>query len=309
MMPAVSELTVSPRRGGKPRPHGVLACIRFDEVLVLQGTPVMGALFSMGALTWATTLNIAILAAGSFCLVAHVFVLNDWCAIHTDMRDPNRADWVFTARGIRDRAAAYLCALLLGVSLLLLATQGAAPLWIATSLAVLSTVYSGPWVAIKGVPLASSVLHFAAGVLHFLLGYSISHAVDLRGVAIGAFFALTFCAGHLTHEARDFRSDLLNGIRTNAVRFGPERTLAAGFLLFTAADALLAILASLRLVPSALVVVVAMYPVHLWWTMQTFRAGATFENIRRLQVRYRVFYAMLGGIMAVALMSVAIFGR
>jgi 4-hydroxybenzoate polyprenyltransferase len=34
-------------------------------------------------------LLLAVFAVGSCCLVAHVYVLNDWAGIHGDLRDPN----------------------------------------------------------------------------------------------------------------------------------------------------------------------------------------------------------------------------
>jgi 4-hydroxybenzoate polyprenyltransferase len=207
------------------------------------------------------------------------------------------------ARGINRTAIACLCTLLLGLSLLLLAPFGTTPLSIAVALAVLSALYSAPKFRVKGVPLLNSALHLAGGLLHFLMGYSVFRGVDWRSVAIGSFFALTFVAGHLTHEARDYASDLPNRIRTNAVRFGPARSLAAAFLVFTLADVLLIVLAARGVVPRVVLVTGALYPLHVWWTVRTSRAGLTFENIRRLQVRYRVLYAMIGLIMVASVVQ------
>jgi 4-hydroxybenzoate polyprenyltransferase len=287
----------------RPRLPRLLSCIRLDEVLLLQGTPLLGALFSLGTITTAKGLELLVLVAASSCLVAHVFVLNDWTGSSADLRDPNRAAQVFTARGITPRAAGALCISLLAVTLLLLIPFGPTAGSIAFALAILSALYSAPWFTMKGVPLASSVLHLTGGLLHFLLGYSLFHPLDARSLEIGSFFALTFAAGHLTHEARDCGSDLLNGIQTNAVKFGRARNLVAGFLLFTTADGLLFMLAIRGVVPHILVVVAGVYPLHLWWTLRTLAAGLTFENIRRLQVRYRVLYAIIGVIMVLAVSS------
>jgi len=278
----------------------LLSCIRLDEVLLLQGTPLLGALFSMGAITRAKGLEILLLVAASSCLVAHVFVLNDWTGSSADLRDPNRATQVFAARGVSRRAAGALCLALLTVSFLLLTSLGSTAVLLGFALAVLSALYSAPWFAMKGVPLASSAMHLIGGLLHFLLGYSLFHTLDVRSLEIGSFFALMFAAGHLTHETRDCGSDLLNGIQTNAVKFGRTRSFIAGFLLFTAADILLFILAVQGPVPRILVAVAAIYPLHAWWTLRTLAAGLTFENIRLLQVRYRVLYGVLGVIMVLA---------
>ncbi|HXI38418.1 MAG TPA: UbiA family prenyltransferase [Bryobacteraceae bacterium] len=302
MPPAQGTAIAANRRPVRSFLH-LLSCVRLDEVLVLQGTPLLGALFSMGTLTGAKCLKLLVFAAASSFLVAHVFVLNDWCGASTDLRDPNRTTRVFTARGIGRNEIRYLCATLLALTLLLLVPFGSAPLLIALALALLSALYSVPEFSMKGVPLLSSALHLLGGLLHFLLGYSIFRAPDWRGIEIGSFFALTFVAGHLTQEARDHKSDLYNRIRTNAVRFGPAPCFAAAFLLFTVADVLLFVLAQRGVLPRVLVLAAGFYPLHLWWTLQTMSAGLTFENIRRLQVRYRILYAVMGLIMIAALLE------
>lgn len=277
----------------------LLSCIRFDEVLVLQGSPLLGALFSIGRLTTEKAVALAVLAAGSFCLVAHILVLNDWSGTSADLRDPNRTTGVFLTKGMSRTEIGYLWMALLAMSLLLLSPLGLRTLVIALAIAGLSALYSAPAFHMKGVPLLSSALHLSGGILHFLLGYSLFRAVDGRGLEIGCFFALVFVAGHLTHEARDSESDLLNGIRTNAVTFGKARGFAAGLTLFTIADVLLVVLAVQGAVPRALVLVAALYPLHLYWSVRALRAGLTFESIRRLQVRYRALYAIIGLMMVV----------
>jgi hypothetical protein len=65
----------------------------------------------------------------------------------------------------------------------------------------------------------------------------------------------------------------------------------------------LVVLAVSGLVPRAMLSVALLYPLHLLWTLQTLRSGLTFENIRRLQGRYRTLYAIVGLIMLAALLS------
>lgn len=281
--------------GGRPRPlPHLLSCIRFDEVLILQGSPLLGTLFSMGRLNVANAPAVVLLIAGSICLVAHVFVLNDWSGISADLRDPNRTSRVFINRGVARARIGHLWMTLLALSFLLLGALGWRTLSIAVVIAGLSALYSAPAAHIKGVPIVNSALHFAGGLLHFLLGYSVFRAPDERGIEIGCFLALVFTAGHLTHETRDSESDRLNGIRTNAVRFGKRRNFIAGFVLFTMADVLLVVLTLRGLVPLPLVVVAALYLLHVYWSWQTMRADFTFDSVRWLQVRYRFRYAVIG---------------
>jgi 4-hydroxybenzoate polyprenyltransferase len=279
-----------------------LSCIRFDEILVLQGSPLLGAVFAMGAVTAARAATLAVFAAASCCLVAHIFVLNDWSGMSADLRDPNKTAGVFTTRGIGSREIGTLGMALLAASLLLFGLLGPRPLSIALAIAVLSALYSVPAYHAKGIPLLNSGLHFAGGVLHFLLGYSLFRAIDRRGVEIACFFALAFVAGHLTQEARDYEGDHLNGIRTNAVSFGKTRSFAAGLAVFTLAYGLLVVLAARGIVPRALAVLGVLYPLQLYWSLRTLGAGLTFESISRLQARYRRLYAIIGVAMLAALL-------
>jgi 4-hydroxybenzoate polyprenyltransferase len=302
MMPAAPDTTMPARPKAAWSLVRLLSCIRISEVLVLQGAPLLGAVFSMGHLTAGKAVALALVAAGSTSLVAHVFVLNDWSGMHADLRDPNRTGAAFTNTGIGRGSIAWLWMALLALSLLLLSPLGSQTLIIALAIAGLSALYSAPGVLIKGVPVLNSALHLVGGVLHFLLGYSVFSPVDARGLAIGGFFALVFVAGHLTHEARDSDGDLLNGISTNAVRFGKVKSFAAGLVLFTVADVLLVVLAVRGAVPRPLVLMAALYPLHLYWSFETLRAGLTFESIRRLQMRYRLIYAAVGAIMLVSVL-------
>ena len=46
--------------------------------------------------------------------------------------------------------------------------------------------------------------------------------------------------------------------------------------------------------PRALILVAALYALHLLWSLRALRVGLAFESIRRLQVRYRALYAVIG---------------
>ena len=288
--------------GGR-RALRLLSCIRFDEVLVLQGTPLLGAVFAMSQLTNQSVMALMLLAAGNAFLVAHVFLLNDWAGVHQDLRDPARSAGVFLNRGVRRHEVAGLLLLLLLLGLMAFSRLGPATLGLGLMIAVASALYSVPHVYMKGVPLVSSALHLVSGVLHFLLGYSVFRSPDIHGLQIGLFFAVIFSAGHLTQEVRDREADLGNGIHTNAVKFGKKRVFIISFALFTFADALLILLALNGAVPQGLALVVAaIYPLHLHWTLQAMREGLPFQSVRRLQIRYRALYAGMGAVMIMSVL-------
>lgn len=297
----MSEAAVASSLGSARRLSRLLSAVRWDEVLVLQGAPMIGTMFSISTWTGHKILLLAVFAVASCCLVAHVYVLNDWAGIRGDLRDPNRAARTFAAKGVSRAEFGVLAIAFLVVSLLLFALLGKAPVVLALAVAGLSALYSAPVFHMKGMPLFNSLLHLTGGAVHFLLGYATFAAVDARGVAIGCFFGLVFAAGHLTHEARDCEGDELNVIRTNSVAFGRTRGFFASLSLFTAAYALLVVLAAWGAVPRVLMLAGALYPLHLFASLRALRAGLDFASLSRLQRCYRVLYAVIGVTMVVAL--------
>ena len=280
-----------------------LRCIRYGDVLVLQGSPVLGALFALDRFTADAIPRLGVFVVASCLLVAHVFSLNDWAGIAADGNDPNKAEKVFLTLGVTRRSIGVLSLLLLGASLLLFAVLDWRTLLLAVAIAALGVVYSHPAMDAKGTPLVSSVPHALGGVLHFLLGYSLFGPIDARGALIALYFALTFTAGHLNQEVRDYDGDRLNGIRTSAVRFGQTPVFVASVLIFTLAYAHLGLLAATGLVPAAQAVVLLLYPLHAAWSVAALRAGLTFAAVSRLQARYRTLYALIGLVMLATLLA------
>jgi 4-hydroxybenzoate polyprenyltransferase len=278
-----------------------LSWLRLQDILVLQGPPLLGAAFAIRHPGASDLAPLATLMAGNVFLMTHVFMLNDWSGLTTDLRDPNKAAGVFTARGVGRGAISGLMAGMLVLSLLLFSRLGPMTLALSLAIATLSALYSLPRFDWKGRPLLSSGAHLAGGILHFLLGYSLGKAVDLRGLAIGTFFALIFAAGHLTQEIRDYHGDAVNAIRTNAVIFGQRRTFAASLVLFTLAQILFFLLALQGILPRSLAVLLALYPIQLHWSHRTLSEGLTYASVSRLQTRYRALYAVVGLAMVAAL--------
>jgi len=292
---------VFPAASRKARASRYWACLRPWDILVLQGSPLLGAAVAWPHPTAELVAPLAILMVANLCLVAHIFVLNDWCNLTADLTDPLKAPEVFIARGVGYRQMGALAGGLLLVSLLLFSRLGPGPLYIAMGIAGLSVLYSLPPFDWKGHPLLNSAAHLAGGVLHFLLGYSLGNALDGRGVTIATFFAVTFAAGHLTQELQDHHGDVQNGIRTNAVTFGQRHTFAASVALFTLSHALLLFLAVQGMLPRALAALVVLYPLHLRWSRHALAEGLTSQSIGRLRSRYRVLYAVIGLSMLAAL--------
>lgn len=273
----------------------LIKCIRYREVLVLQGPPLMGVAFSMRVLTSQAIGELLLFVVASFLLVAHIFSFNDWAGASMDQNDPNRSQKVFSTKGISPRDVLLLSTVLLALSLLLFAHLSRQTLLLGIAIAALGVFYSHPGLNGKGTPIISSCPHLVGGVLHFLLGYSLFRPIDPSGVLIGLFFALTFTAGHLNQEVRDYEGDRLNGVHTNAVAFGKTPAFLAGLAVFTLAYADLFFLAGTGVVPAALAIMpLVLFPIHVAWSVRTLRAGLTFTNVSRFQSRYRILYGMIG---------------
>jgi 4-hydroxybenzoate polyprenyltransferase len=272
-----------------------VSCIRYRDVLILQGSPFLGMAFAFREMSAEKAVSMLVFAVASLLLVAHVFSFNDWAGIALDSNDPNKSADVFVTRGVSRQGVAVLSLGLLVASLLLLALLGFQTLILGIAIAALGAFYSHPAFDAKGTPVISSLPHLIGGALHFLLGYSVLGGIDRRGTLIALFFALTFTAGHLNQEVRDYDGDRPNGIRTNAVAFGKTAAFLAGGLLFTLAYADLFFLAYARIVPAPLAVLPSvLYPLHVFWSITTLRAGLNFATVSRFQNRYRMLYAVIG---------------
>jgi 4-hydroxybenzoate polyprenyltransferase len=299
-------MTLSSYTGVKTAPASLrtyLACVRYGEVLLLQGPPLFGAAFALRELRVETVSALALFLAASVLLVAHIWTLNDWAGLAADLNDPNRSARVFSRKGVRPRGLLRFSIALLVASLLLFSLLSHRTLVIAVAIAALGVVYSYPPISAKSRPVASSLAHLLGGTLHFLLGYSIFEAIDPRAALISLFFGLTFTAGHLNQEVRDYDGDRRNALRTNAVTFGKATAFLAGFVIFTLAYADLAALALARVVPPLLAIPpLLLYPLHVAWTVGTFRTGLSFEGVSKFQSRYRALFALIGLSMVAALL-------
>jgi len=261
--------------------------IRFDEVFVLQGTPLMGVVFSIGTITAGKCETLSLFLGGSILLVAHIFTLNDWADVAHGLKatDPEVPPQSLLSFSIS----------LLIASLLVFAFLGLDIVTVGIIIAALGLFYSHPRFNAKGTPIASSLPHLVGGLFHFLLGYALFMPIDQRGIFIALFFGLTFAAGHLNHEVRDFEFDRQNNARTNAVAFGKRATFLAGLVVFSCAYLCLFLLGWFRFIPRQLsVLAILLYPLHFYWSFRALRGQLNPESVDRFQTHYRSLYAVIG---------------
>lgn len=277
-----------------------LSSLRPGDILALQGPPLIGAVFALGHLRVHHLAPLAMLFLGNIFLIAHVFLLNDWGNADFDLSDPTRASRVFSTRGLASEKIAVLSLALLTAALAFFCCLGTTPVAMSFGIVLLSALYSLPPFDWKGKPLLNSAAHVVGGILHFLLGYSLGHLIDGRGLAIAAFFGLVFAGGHLTQETRDSAGDARNGVRTNAVVFGARRTFGVSLILFAVAHLVFLLLACRGIIPHSLAAIALLFPLQLYWSFATLHQGLTYESVARLQARYRALYALIGVVIVAA---------
>jgi 4-hydroxybenzoate polyprenyltransferase len=270
------------------------ASTRAPEVLALQASPILGTVLGGFSLERGSLIRLGLLLFGSLALTAHIFVFNDWAGYSSDIRDPRRTKLVFVRQGIsRGQVARVAIALLIFANVAFAAVGGLAIL-LGAAIAALGLLYSCSPNFGKRTPIVGSLNHLLGGALHFLLGYTLSHALDASGLVISLFFGLVFAGGHLNHEVHDYEGDLLNGMRTSAVVFGCRRTFLASLYTFTAAYAIVTSLAALGILPRLLLWSPIVWLVHVTWSLRALRRGLGFETASWMQRRYRLLFALIG---------------
>jgi 4-hydroxybenzoate polyprenyltransferase len=270
------------------------AYTRSVEVLALQSSPILGSIRGGFSFERSSIIRLGILLIGSLALTAHVFVFNDWAGHTGDIRAPQRATVVFARRGISRRHVARLATGLLIVANVAFAEIGGRATLIGAGIAGLSLLYSYSPSFGKSTPIMASMNHLLGGALHFLLGYTLFHPLDVSGVLISLFFGLVFAGGHLNQEVRDYEGDRLNEIRSSAVVFGCRQTFLASLLTFTAAYVVLAILAGVGILPRLLLLSGTLWLLHVAWSLRALQRGLGFETALWMQRRYRLLFAFIG---------------
>jgi 4-hydroxybenzoate polyprenyltransferase len=270
------------------------ASTRAVEVCLLQASPLLGAYLGGLGLRAGNLGRLGLLLIGSVALTAHVFVFNDWADYKRDAGDRRRASAGVNSYGARREQLAYVAIVLLALAGLAFAAVSTSALLFGAGIATLSLLYSFSPLLGKSMPIAASLNHLIGGALHFLVGFSVAHAVDAKGVALSLVFGLVFAAGHLNQEIRDYESDLANGVATVAVTFGRRRGFLASFCLFTTAYLLIVGLAARGILPKILLVSAIIWLLQARWSLQALRRGLGSETALWMQRRYRLLFAVVG---------------
>lgn len=268
-------------------------------MLALQASPILGSFLGGFSLEQSDMIRLGLLLLGSLALTAHIFVFNDWAGYSSDIRDPQRMTLVFARQGISRRQVAGVAMALLIFAMVAFTAISTLALLLGVAIAAFGLLYSCSPNFGKSAPIVGSINHLLGGALHFLLGYTFAHVLDVSGFVMSLFFGLVFAGGHLNQEVRDYDGDLLNGIRTTAVVFGCQRTFLASLCTFTAAYAIVVGLAGLGILPGILLWSPIIWLLHVAWSLRALQHGLGFETALWMQRRYRLLFALIGFAMLV----------
>jgi 4-hydroxybenzoate polyprenyltransferase len=277
------------------KPISLLSHIRFRDSIIFQ-SPTFVALATF--IPNASPTHVAqalILVLGSFLIMAHIFAFNDWADMALDYQNTHKRDGSFVEHGFTSREMLNLASWLAvgGIGAVAVASIALVP--IALVMILLGVAYSFPVKGLKakGIPVLSSILHFAGIVLAFLLGSTAFSAIDSRSVLIGCYFGILITAGHLVQEVQDYADDRRGGIRTNAVQFGQAPMFILSFALFAFSFLFLIALAQAGFIPALAEYSVILFPVYAFWAIKVYRAGLESANVRRLRNQYRILFAVV----------------
>lgn len=281
-----------------------LKAIRVVESALMTGFPLIGFIFALYPGVFQNPFQLLYTAAlfcfSTFFLVIYVYSFNSWGGREADKVNERLGDHPVLTGEINEKQLRIIAYTGISINVLLYFLFFPRCLILAPLIMVNWTIYSHPKVMAKARPITGTTVHFAGGVLQFLLGYVVVRDYSLHGIAASVYFALVFAAGHLNHEVKDHDADLKAGLKTNAVVFGPRRMLHGAFAVFTIAFIyLLATSAAGTLQWHETWPFLAIYPVHLILHLKM--SSSLEEKVYDVayQRNYRLLFVAAGLIMLI----------
>jgi 4-hydroxybenzoate polyprenyltransferase len=268
--------------------------IRFRDAAIFQTPTIIGLVMSLPGISGASIGRALLVSLGSFLLMAYIFAINDWADIGLDRVTPEKRR-TFLDQGIAPREMLVLSGALATASLVILLTVSWTHFVAALLITVFGLAYSFPVRGTKGkgIPVFSSLLHFATTLAAFLMGSLTFSPVDARALWVGAYLGVLISAGHLVQEVQDYAGDRLSNVRTNAVQFGQRPVFVLAFGLFGLSFLLLFGMAQAGLIPLEVRYAVLFYPLYAVWALRAYRAGLERGIVRHLRSQYRLLFAVV----------------
>jgi 4-hydroxybenzoate polyprenyltransferase len=287
----------------RPRAQGklvrIVSRIRVRDAIIFQAPTIIAMALRVPDLGPNHLVPAMILTLGSFLIMAHVFAFNDWADMALDYRHLDKRSSSLVELGIASREMFYLAMALAIGGLVAVAFVSTDLIPIAGKIMLLGIAYSFPTKGLKakGMPVVSSLLHFAGTVLTYLLGAAAFARIDSGAILLGCYFGLLITAGHLVQEVQDYGDDKQAGVRTNAVQFGPSAAFLLSFGLFGTSFLFLVWLARVGLVPAIAGYSVILFPIYAYWVIRVYRSGMPRSAVSRLRNQYRLLFAVVALVM------------
>lgn len=276
-----------------------LKTIRALESTLMCGFPLIGTLFAVREPSWGVGFTVLRFLIATYGLVIYVYVLNSWGGIEADRRNARLGDHpVLTGEVTPNQLrAVFFTGLAVSFFLYLIWLPQCFP--IAFSIMCVWTIYSHPDILAKAKPVYGNLVHFAGGILQFLLGWVFLSPITWQAFLLAVYFAGIFAAGHLNHEVMDHDADKEMGLATNAVVFGPRRMLNVAFGFFTFWAIYLALVSAAGFAPwrwSAPFLVI--FPIHViaFKTMLPSKEGVYSRSYQKV---YRILYVSAGAVVLI----------
>jgi 4-hydroxybenzoate polyprenyltransferase len=281
-----------------------LKTIRAFESALMTGFPLIGLIVALTPGAFESPIQLigtaTLFCFSTFFLVIYVYCLNSWGGIEADRLNERLDDHPVLTGEISERQLRFISYFGLVANLVLYAIFFPQCFVLAPFIAIVWTFYSHPRLMGKARPFAGTILHFIGGVLQILLGYVVVSGFDTKGILISIYFSLVFSAGHLNHEVKDHDADLVAGLKTNAVVFGPRKMLIFAFGVFSAAFCYLFALTVGGVISwSESWPFLAIYPIHL--VLHRRMMEASFDTVydKRYQRNYRLLFLGAGIILLI----------
>ena len=277
--------------------------IRFYNVLLFLGFPLLGALFSLEEITPSNFFKLALFTIFNFLFLIYVFLFNDWGDAILNAEEPSarQRQALKYPNLISGREVLGLC-----IALALLSVIGVHYLsfnsgFLLILVLIITGLYSYPKFTLKHYIFGPELAHFLGGAFYFLSGWTLFQPISDSAIRLSIFFGIVLTAGNFANQIEHFDQELKIRLKTSAICFGKKPVYKLSLWLFILSAIYLLIMALRESVPFWLI-----FPAILlclcWGIIILYSARLKlFENIPRLRRIIRIIYSVFSLILIIKL--------
>ncbi|MGB3340174.1 MAG: UbiA family prenyltransferase [bacterium] len=173
----------------------LIRSIRWFEIAVRTGAPVMAILIVSPEINLATATRIIHSFVAFFFLWAHGYAFNEWGGYDFDKNDTSKAKTPLLAGHIAHRELLTLSIVFAVISIIMYSLLDIKFLLIVIFDIIMGFAYVHPRILLKNIPIASFIILFVVSINDFLLGWLIFSPDISRGLLIGIYFGILGITG------------------------------------------------------------------------------------------------------------------